>query len=306
MLAPRSLRTTLPAVLGLALMASVPTGAAWAQSIAATVNGDPITTVEIDEQMKFDRIVKLPSTREAALEDLVGDRIKLRQANKVGIDASETTLNEAFLGIANKADSTTATLLAAFQKAKLNTDLIRTHLRAVAAWTDYVKSRNKSISVSEDEVSAAMARNANLGKSDADYQLQQVVFVLPANATPAMAEAKMREAQALRNRFQSCAEGLPLARALPDVAIKPPINKKATTMPAATKKSLEQTGNGHLTSPERTGSGIEMIAICGVDENEDRTSIRDSVQTQLLNERLSRDGEKMYKDLRANAVIEKH
>jgi peptidyl-prolyl cis-trans isomerase SurA len=301
----RSLRRCAPTLLALGVATLSVPSAALAQAIALTVNGEPITTTEVDEQMRFLRIVKQPASRDQAIEDLIADHLKLRQANKVGIDASDASLNAAFLGAANKAKTTTSALLAEFQRAKLNTDLIRSHFRAIGSWNDYVKSRNKSLAVSEEDVTAAMAKDSNLGKSETDYQLQQIVFVLPIGATPAVVEQRTREAQTLRNRFQGCAQGLPMARALPDVAVKPPITKKSTTLPENTRKELEQTGNGRLTPPARTATGIEMVAVCSADEDIDHTSIRDSVANQLLTDRLAKVGEQLYKDLRANAVIER-
>jgi peptidyl-prolyl cis-trans isomerase SurA len=296
---------TWPALIALSLCGTLPSLPAAAQAIAATVNGDPITTIELDEQMKIRRVLKQPASREAALEDLVGDRIKLRQANRSGIDATEASLAQLLNQMAQRANTTSSALVDAFQKQKVNTDLLRSHLRALSAWNEYVKARNKSLSVSDNEVSAALSSNASLGKGLTEYQLQQIVFVIPAKSPPGVFEQKMREAQALRSRFSDCASGLPLARGLPDVAIKPPISKAASSLPEATRKAIEETGKGRLTPPDRSAAGIEMIAVCGTDEDIDQSSIRDSVQQRLLAERLIKEGDRLYKDLRATAVIDK-
>lgn len=289
----------------LGLLALLPAGPALAQSIAATVNGDPITTVEVDEQMKFLRLIHEPASREEAVESLVADRIKLRQANKYGIDASDASLTQTLSQLALKANTNANALVQSLQSAKLNTDLVRSHIRALAAWNEYVRSRNKSLSVSEEDVSAAIAKDAKLQKGDTDYTLQQIVFVVPVGASPAIIEQRLREAQALRQRFQDCSSGLPLARALPDVAVKPPITKTAGSLSAATKAALEQTSKGRLTAPDRTASGVEMIAVCSVTDDADKSSVRDTVQARLLTERLSKQADQLYKEVRALAVVDK-
>lgn len=289
----------------LGLLALAPAGQALAQSIAVTVNGDPITTTEVDEQMKYLRLIHEPTSRDDAIESLVGDRIKLRQANKYGIDASDASLTQTLSQIALKAKTNANALVQALQAAKLNTDLVRSHIRSLAAWNEYVRSRNKSLSVSEEDVSAAIAKDAKLQKGDTDYTLQQIVFVVPVGASPAVIEQRTREAQALRQRFQDCSSGLPLARALPDVAIKPPITKTAGSLSAATKTALEQTSKGRLTAPDRTAAGVEMIAVCGVTDDADKSSVRDTVQARLLTERLSTQADQLYKEVRALAVVEK-
>jgi peptidyl-prolyl cis-trans isomerase SurA len=45
---------------------------AFAQAIIASINGDPITNIDIDERMKMLRVLHKPATREAAIESLYG------------------------------------------------------------------------------------------------------------------------------------------------------------------------------------------------------------------------------------------
>ncbi len=283
-----------------------PTSGAIAQAIAAVVNGEPITTTDINEQMTFLRIIHKPASRSDALEELVADRLKLHEAAKYGIEPSDADLTQTLNRVAAHAKLAPQALANALQGAKANVDIIRAHLRAIAAWNNYVRARNKSLNVSEAEVTAALAKNANGTANVADYTLQEIVFVVPIGASPAVTEQRQREAQALRSRFQDCAGGLALARALPDVAIKPSFRRDSKGLSETVRKALDQTPNGHLTTPERTATGLQMIAVCGKDDNVNRTTIRDSVQADLINDRLVSIGEEMYKQIRATAVVEKH
>lgn len=298
-------RSSSLAVAVLAMLACMPARPAFAQALAAIVNGDPITSTEVDEQMKFRRLTRQSATRGEALEDLIADRLKLRAANRGGIDANDASFSQALNQVAARAKTSATALLAEFQRARLNTDLIRSHVRSMAAWNEFVKSRYKALSVSQSEVDAAIARDASLSKGSTDYTLQQIVFVLPVKATPAVIEQRMREAQALRGRFSDCAQGIPLARALPDVAVKAQIVKTAITMSEGTRKALEQVQKGRLTNPERTVSGLEMVAVCNRSDQGDTASVRDTVQSNLLVERLGKEADRMYKELRDRAVVEK-
>jgi peptidyl-prolyl cis-trans isomerase SurA len=299
----RALLALVAILAGCAITGSRP---ASAQAIAVVVNGDPITTIEVEEQMKFLRLTRQPSSRNDAIESLVADRLKLRQANKLGIDATDGDLQLALSRVAAQAKMTPAALTEALQKGKYNIDLVRSHLRAVGAWGAYVKALNKGLSVSEEEVAAALAKDSGRAKDEADYTLQQVVFVVPIKAAASEVEQRLREAQALRNRFQDCSTGLALARALPDVAVKPPITRNAKTLSETTRKLLDQTQKGRLTTPERSATGYEMIAVCGKDDQVDRMTLHDNVQADLLQDRLSGVGDKLYKKLRATAVVERH
>ena len=305
MAATRFLRRMLPPALALLALAAACTGTARAQAIAVVVNGDPITTTEVDEQLRYRRLTRLSGDRGAALEDLVADRIKLRAANRAGLDATDAGFAQALNTEAKRAGTSSQALLAEIQRSRLNADLVRSHLRALAAWNDLVKSRYKALAVSQAEIDAAIAKNASLSRSDTDYTLQQIVFVVPLKASPGVAEERMREAQALRGRFQDCASGVPLARALPDVAVKPPFVKQANALSEATRKELETVQRGRLTPPQRTAAGVEMIAVCSKQDDNNQTSVRDGVEAQLLVERLAKEADRMYAELRSRAVVEK-
>lgn len=278
---------------------------AAAQGIAAVVNGDPITTSEIEEQMRLLRVMRQPADRNAAIEALVADRIKLRAANRGGIDASDAGFAQALNSTAKKAGMTSQVFQAELQRGKISIDFIKNYLRAVAAWNDFVKSRYKAMAVSESEVDAAIRKDASLGRGDTDYTLQQIVFVVPVNASPAVLEQRQREAQALRARFQDCASGVPLARALPDVAVKPPVVKEAKALSEVVRKAFEGMQRGRLTPPERSATGFEMTAVCSKADDNNQSSVRDGVQADLLTQRLSKEADRMYAELRARAVVEK-
>lgn len=296
-------RDAVPPVV-LIIAAGLAGGPARAQSIVATANGDPITSADVDQAMLLRRILRKPATRDDAVEDLVADRLKLHEANKYGIDANNTDLSQTLSRLAAQANMNVQSFSAALQKNKASTDIVRDHLHAVAAWTNYVKARNKTLSVSDAEVSTALAKDPTKAQDSTELTLQEIVLVTPARASPGEVEQRTREAQALRGRFTDCGSGLALARGLPNVAIKEAFRRKANGLSDGARKSLEATPNGHLTAPERIASGVQMIAVCGKDQD-DRTTIRDNIQADLLADRLTAIGDKMYKALRAKAVVEK-
>lgn len=285
--------------------------AAWtvparAQSIELTVNGDPVTSADVEQQIVFRRATHASASRGEAVEDLIADRLKLHEANRFGVDASEADLQQTLSRIAAQAKLNVQGLAAALQKNKASTEIVRDHLHAIAAWNNYVRARNKGLNVSEADIAAAIAKDPNRAQDATQLTLQEIVFVTPVKATVGEVEQRMREAQALRGRFNDCGSGIALARALPNVAVKDAIRRDAKSLSENARKELDQTASGHLSPPERTVSGVQMIAVCGKDQSTAGFTIRDNVQADLVRDRLAKIGDRMYRDLRATAVIEKH
>ena len=290
-------------LLGVAISVGVNT--AKAQAIVTAVNGDPITTFDIDEHAKILKLTRRPAGREAALEDVIADRLKFDEARKWGIDAADSDITAVLARLAAESKMQPQAWAEAAQRAHIDMDTVRYHLRALGAWDAFVRSRNKTLGVSDEEISAQLAKQGTAAKIT-DYDLRQVVFVVPVGASPAVIDARIKEAQALRNRFTDCESGLPLARALPDVAVKEPTNRASDTLSPELRNLLADTPKGRLTTPNRDASGIEMIAVCDKTEDSEPTTLRERVQKELLNDKLAVQAEDMYKTLRASAVVSKN
>lgn len=280
------------------------THGATAQSIVTAVNGDPITTFDVDEQAKLLKLIRRPAGRNEALEEVVADRLKYNEARKWGIDATEADVQSALSRLAGTVKMESNVFLDTLQKSKVDPDTIRSHLRAIASWDAFVRSRNKTLGISEDEVSAELAKQGANSKIT-EYDLRQVVFVVRSGASPAVVENRMKEAQALRGRFSDCGTGLQLAAALPDVAVKERISRTAEALNPALRKMLADTQSGRLTAPQRTVSGIEMVAVCNRSIDSDQTTLRERIQNDLLNDKLQAEAARMYRELRQSAVLSK-
>ena len=268
------------------------------------VNGDPVTTFDIDEYMKILKLERKPASRADALEAVIGDRLRYDEARHWGIDATDSDLTTALQRVATSLKMDSASFSQEAAKSRIDLETIRNHLRAMGAWDNLVRARNKGVGVSEEEITAAIAK----GGADkvTNYRLQQVIFVLPANPAPATIQSRMEQAKALRNRFDGCDTGLQLARSLPDVAVKEPMSRSSDALSPGLRKVLAETQRGMLTVPERSVNGIEMVAVCDKNEAGDQTTLHEQVQKNLIADKLVAVSAQMYKDLRKTAVISKN
>lgn len=284
------------------MLASAP---AAAQAIALTVNDDPITSYDIEQRMKLQRILKRPATRDAAIEALTADKLRLREIKKVGINPGNAEMGTAIARIAGEMKTTPQALAQAVQSSGIPESHWTEFFRAEAGWGIYVRAMNKTLEVSEQDVRAELKKKGGKTAAPNEFQLRQIVFVVPTGSGPDKFQARAREAEQLRLRFTSCAAGLPLARGLPDVAVKEEFSRNGNTLGEQMRDLLEKTPVGHLTPPQRGPSGIELVAVCNKRDLRDDVAVGEDIRQEMLNKRLDGAGAKLYADLRKRAVVVK-
>ena len=84
------------------------------------------------------------------------------------------------------------------------------------------------------------------------------------------------------------------------------MTRASNVLSPAVRNLLADTPKGRLTPPERSPTGVEMIAVCNKSDENDQTSLRDRVQNELVTNKLMAVSATMYKELRATAVISKN
>lgn len=280
--------------------------AAHAQSVVATVNDDPITDYDLAERMKLERILRRPATRDAALEDIITDRLKIGETMKFKIDPTDQQIGNAAAITARQLKMPPQELAAALQRAAIDPHHWREHWKAEWTWTAYVRALNKTLDVSESDVRAEIAKQGEKSAPAEEYTLRQVILTVPGNASPGELESRMREATQLRARFNDCNAGVQIANAIQDVAVKEQLTRAGAALGDQLRDILNNTPVGHLTPPSHTTNGIEMIALCSKSTLHDDAARDATVHDQMLSERLDEAADRLFKDVRARAIIVKH
>ena len=89
-------------------------------------------------------------------------------------------------------------------------DTLKARIKADMVWTSLVRGRYKeSLQVGEKDVAAAVQGSGGDEKDAGrgfEYKMQPIVLIVPRGSAPAAIEARQKEAEALRNRVQTCAE----------------------------------------------------------------------------------------------------
>jgi peptidyl-prolyl cis-trans isomerase SurA len=127
--------------------------------------------------------------------------------------------------------------------------------------------------------------------------------VVPRGSPPAAFEARAKEAEALRARFQGCDEGIALARGMPNVAVRTQVVKGSAELPVQLRDVLAKTEIGRLTAPEATQQGVEVYALCSKLQSESGPAKKE-IKDEMFNEAFEIASKKYIKELRDQAMIE--
>ncbi|MEJ0095342.1 MAG: SurA N-terminal domain-containing protein [Methylocella sp.] len=280
-------------------------GQGHAQAIVASINGDPITDIDIDQRMKLLRVLRKPATRDAAIESLFTDHLENRETWKFGVVPRDEDITQQIIKTADEMKIQPQALVAAIQGAGVTSDHFKAHFRAEFAFDLLVQALNKGVEASEEQVRAEIAKQGGKAAAGTEYTVRQVIFTLPSAATPAAMMERGREAEQLRGKFTSCDTGLPLARAINDVTVREPLTRTSLEINEGLRQLLDKTPVGHLTAPQRSSSGLEMIALCNKGPAKDDTAARTVISQKLLASHIAEDRQRRLKELRDRAVVVK-
>jgi peptidyl-prolyl cis-trans isomerase SurA len=294
-----------------ALMVAAAIGGAQAQNVAAFVNGEPITQLDIDQRSKLLEVSspthKAPS-RQEVLDELIDEKLKVREGKRWGIEPTDADVDSAFASTAQRMHQSTDQFVQSLTKAGITPMTFRARLRAELVWQPLVRGRYQStLEIYDQDILQEMLnkKSDDDTTSSYDYTLRPILFLVPPGSTAAVFEDRKKEAEGLRNRFRSCDDGLPFARALNDVAVRDQIIRSSSDVPPDLRKGLDSVPVGQLTAPEITTLGIEMFAVCAKDASKaDNSPGKKQAKETLFAQKFEQQSKRYLQELRRQALIE--
>jgi peptidyl-prolyl cis-trans isomerase SurA len=303
------LRWHLVGVLALALaLASAWHTDAQAQ-VTALVNGDPITALDVAQRMRLTEIsTHKPQSREDALNELINEKLKLQIARRYIINITDRDVDQAFNSMARHAGLNAQQFADVLGKSGISVRALKGRIKADIGWSAIIRGKFQgSLQVGEKEVSAAVQARKKDDKpapTPSQFKLRQVLFIVPRGSPESAYEARKKEAEALRARFQSCEEGVAMARGLRDVTVRDEITRSSLDVPERQRELLEQTPLGRLTPPGITQLGVEVFAVCAKEPTRGDTPEEREARAEITNQRYEAQSKRYLEELRRSAMIE--
>jgi len=275
--------------------------------VAAFVNGAPITHYDIEQRTKFTQLTgHTAPSRQEILNELIEEKLKTQEAQRYSLEIPKADIDRGVSAMASRGGMNLEQFTQALAAKGIDLETIKHRMRADLSWTQLVRGRfPATLSVEEKEVRDAIEKKG--GEAEAatyDYRLHQILFIVPKGSPRSVIDGRIREAEALRSRFENCDSGIALARTLRDVAVRDPVRKSSTDLPNNLRDILNNTPIGKLTKPEENAQGVAVFALCERQQNTADTLEKRKAKAELFNARYDAVSKRYLNDVRRSAIIE--
>ncbi len=291
------------------LFAAIGCGApARAQTVVVMVNGEPITSLDIEQRSKLNQMTtnKQPN-RQDVINELIDEKVKIKEAKRFGVDPGVSDIDQSYAQMAQRMRLSADQLTEVLEKRGVRPETLRSRIKAEMVWGSLVRGRFKeSLQVGERDVAAAVRGSGaeTLEVEASEYKMQPVVLIVPRGSPDDAYQQRKKEAETLRERVTSCADANNYFKSMRGAAVREIVTKTSADLPEALRELLEKTPVGHLTPPERTKQGIEMVALCARNKTKIDTPKKREIREKMFVEKYEAKSKSYLQEVRKAAMIE--
>src|SRR3954463_7034387 len=112
-----------------------------AQSIAVMVNGEPITHYDIEQRSKLNTLSHKAATRQQVIDELIDEKVKIKEAKKFGVDPTATDIDAAFGQMSSRMHFTADQLTKSLESQGIRPDTLKARIKADMVWGSLVRGR---------------------------------------------------------------------------------------------------------------------------------------------------------------------
>jgi len=282
---------------------------ARAQTVVVMVNGEPITEYDIEQRTKLNFLsLHKQSPRNEVINELIDEKVKIKEAKRFGVDPTSSDIEQAYAQMSSRMRISVDQLTKSLESQGIRPETLKTRIKADMVWGSLVRGRYKErLQIGEKDVAERVQAEGGDTTQQADafeYKMQPVVLIVPHGASPSAMELRQKEAETLRARVQTCDEANAYFKSIANAAIRDPVIKTSADIPANLRKLLDDTPIGHLTPPEMTKQGIEMVVLCSRQPTMIDTPKKREVREKMYAEKYEKTSKSYLQEVRKAAMIE--
>lgn len=295
----------------LALAVALPVSVAGTTAVRAAsqikiiVNKQAITSVDIARRVAFLKLQRTGGNLgQKAREQLTDEALKLQEAARIRVLASDAEVNAAFERFAASNKLSVKQMSQVLNQAGVTPKHFKNYIRVQMSWPRVVGAISGGGMSTQDLVSKMLERGDSNKASTTEYILQQVIFVVPASKrSKSVLNARKREADQLRGRISGCDSTTSVITGLRDVSLRQLGRIMQPQLPPDWKPLIERAGAGSTTSTRVTERGVEFIVICSAKTVSDDKAAELVFRSENDEAGESEEAKKYLSELRKRSVI---
>ncbi|MBU4530111.1 MAG: peptidylprolyl isomerase [Hoeflea sp.] len=278
-----------------------------ASEIKIVVNNQAITSVDIARRVAFLKLQRAGGNLgEKAREQLIEEALKRQEAARARALASDAEVNASFERFAASNNLSSKQLTDVLNQAGVTPKHFKNYIQIQMSWPRLVQAATggRGGGMSTQDLVSKMLERGSDKPSTTEYILQQVIFVVPANKrSNATLNARKREADQLRGRYQGCDSAASVIGDLRDVSLRQLGRIMQPQLPPEWKPLIEKTETGSATQTRITDRGVEFIVICSAKTVSDDKAAEMVFRSENEGDGESEEAKKFLAEIRKRAVI---
>ncbi len=238
------------------------------------VNGDPITAIDVEQRSKFIMLTtQKPAPRQEVLDQLIDEKLKIREARRWGIEATDQEVEQNFSAMARRMGQSGEQLTQNLGQKGVNSSTLKARIRADIVWQSLVRGRYSSrLQLSDKEILNHLetTKPAERDAVGYEYALRPILFLVAPGAPAATYDARRREAEALRKSFKGCTESIPAVRAMQGVAVRAQVTRSSADLAGRAAQGPRQRAPGRIDRPRSHAPRHRDVCSLLQERNQDR------------------------------------
>lgn len=305
-----------------ALLKSPRTNERWKELVERTVKANQSKTREqiiaiIDakrkefgqqlqrEAVESARKTVLPGLRDKALDELIDERLKLQEAKRLNLVASDEEVNNSVNLIAQKNKMTEKEFAEYLKKIGTDIDMMKQRFRANMSWQQVIRRQfGHRISVTERDIDRFVEKLPGSGSETVELNLQRIVLPLLGKIEQKLIAQRIADAEALVRKGGGCDSMATNAASVAGARFENLGPRPAGSVPEPTRSLLLNANDGELLPPVVASGSVEVWAVCSRKTVAADLEKRESAQAELRQKEFEILAQKHLKDLRQDAAIE--
>lgn len=292
-------------------------------AIAAIINNEVITEVELNKQVSFVAAnltashTALPPQdmfREQVLNQMINQRLELQIAKQNGIQVDDTEINSSIKSIATKNGKTIAEMLASVKAMGLSTADFREEVRKELIINKLQGQQVASkITITPEEVNDYLNSSAGQSLDTMEYHLADILVTFPSDApTAAQINDAKQKAQSIMNDIKkgSTFQTLAVAHSKGDNALQGGDLgwRQLLQMPSVFASQAIHMQSGEIAGPVYTENGFYILKLLGTrSQNKAKNltpqELKETVENLIFQRKLQERLQNWVIQLRSSAYI---